>query len=46
MFLYLISLADRLGVNLAAAARDKLRVNKEKYPVSKSFGSSRKYTEL
>ena len=46
VLLYLISLADCLGVNLVAAAKEKLRVNAEKYPVDKSFGTSRKYTEL
>ena len=46
VFLYLISLADRLDVDLGVAAKDKLRVNAEKYPVSKSFASSRKYTEI
>lgn len=46
VFLYLISLADRLGVDLEVAAREKLRVNAEKYPVARSLGSSRKYTEL
>jgi NTP pyrophosphatase (non-canonical NTP hydrolase) len=46
VFLYLISLADRLEVDLDTAAWDKLRVNAEKYPVSKSFGRSAKYTDL
>lgn len=46
VFLYLISLADRLDLDLAAAASEKLTVNAEKYPIAKSFGTSRKYTEL
>lgn len=46
VFLYLISLADCLSVDLGSAAHEKLRVNAEKYPVAKSFGTSRKYTEL
>ncbi|HET8691863.1 MAG TPA: nucleotide pyrophosphohydrolase [Steroidobacteraceae bacterium] len=46
VLLYLISLADRLGIDLAVAAKDKLRINAGKYPITKSFGSSRKYTDL
>jgi NTP pyrophosphatase (non-canonical NTP hydrolase) len=43
VFLYLLQLADKLGVDLAAAARDKLALNARKYPVAQSRGSSRKY---
>jgi len=46
VFLYLISLADQLGIDLAAAANHKLGANAEKYPIAKSFGTSKKYTEL
>ena len=46
MLLYLLLIADRAGINLEAAALEKLRKNAEKYPIDKSFGSSRKYTEL
>jgi NTP pyrophosphatase (non-canonical NTP hydrolase) len=46
IMLYLISLADQLGIDLATAALDKLRENAEKYPVAKSFGNNKKYTEL
>lgn len=46
VFLYLIRLADQLGIDLAAAARDKIAINAAKYPVAKARGTSRKYTEL
>lgn len=46
VFLYLIRLADRTGVDLLTAARDKLAANAAKYPVERARGSSRKYTEL
>jgi len=46
VLLYLLLLAERAGIDLEAAARDKLRKNAEKYPVEKSYGSSRKYTQL
>jgi len=46
VLLYLVRLADRLDVDLLAAARDKLALNAKKYPADKSRGSSRKYTDL
>ena len=46
VLLYLIRLADKLNIDLLAAATDKIRVNAAKYPVEKARGSSKKYTEL
>jgi dCTP diphosphatase len=46
VLLYLIRLADKLNIDLLAAARDKIQVNAAKYPVDKARGSSKKYTEL
>jgi dCTP diphosphatase len=46
VFIYLVRLSDKLGVNLIDAANDKIRANAEKYPVEKSKGSSTKYTNL
>jgi NTP pyrophosphatase (non-canonical NTP hydrolase) len=46
VFLYLLQLCDKLGIDLAQAARDKMLVNAQKYPVEKSRASNRKYTEL
>lgn len=43
---YLVRLADKLGVDLLAAARDKIAVNAQKYPVEKARGNARKYSEL
>ena len=42
----LVRLADRLGIDLAASAFDKIAINAKKYPVALSKGSSKKYTEL
>jgi dCTP diphosphatase len=44
VFLYLIRLADRLEVDLVAAATRKIELNARKYPVDKSRGSAAKYT--
>jgi NTP pyrophosphatase (non-canonical NTP hydrolase) len=46
VLIYLIRLADELGVDLADAARDKIEINARKYPVEKARGSIRKYTDL
>lgn len=46
VLLYLVRLADRLDVDLLAAARDKIALNAQKYPADKARGNSRKYTEL
>ena len=46
VLLYLIRLADKLDVDLVAAAREKLELNARKYPVDKARGRSTKYTDL
>ena len=46
VFLYLLQLCDKLGIDLIAAAKAKMLVNAEKYPVPLARGSSKKYTEL
>ncbi len=46
VLLYLIRLGDKLGIDLIAAARNKLERNAQKYPIDKARGNSRKYTEL
>ena len=46
VLLFLVRLADQLGVDPIAAAHRKLVVNAEKYPVEKARGTSKKYNEL
>ena len=46
VLIYLVNLADRLGFDLIEAAKDKLRKNGKKYPVDKSKGVAKKYTDL
>lgn len=43
---YAILLADKLGVSLEDIVMQKLEENSKKYPVNKSKGNSKKYTEL
>jgi dCTP diphosphatase len=46
VFIYLVRLADRLGVDLLAASADKIARNAERYPANEFRGSSRKYSQL
>jgi len=46
VLIYLLNLADKLGIDPSEAALQKLKANEEKYPVEKARGSAAKYTEL
>ena len=46
VLLYLLQIADRLRIDLPAAAAQKLELNAAKYPVARAHGNSRKYDEL
>jgi dCTP diphosphatase len=43
---YLVRLADKLNVDLLEAARDKMALNAQKYPVEKARGNAKKYSDL
>ena len=45
VLLYLVRLADKLEVDLGAAALKKIELNARKYPVEAFRGSSRKYDD-
>jgi len=42
---YLVRLADKLGIDLIAAANEKIDDNTRRYPAEKVRGSSKKYSE-
>ena len=46
VLLYLVRLADTLGIDPLAEAQRKLAENERRYPVDKARGSAKKYTEL
>jgi NTP pyrophosphatase (non-canonical NTP hydrolase) len=46
VLIFLVELADRLDVDLLAAAERKLQLNAEKYPVEKARGRAIKYNKL
>lgn len=45
VFIYLLRIADKLEVDLLAAANDKIVLNEKKYPAERVRGDARKYTE-
>ena len=45
VFIYLLRIADKLGVDLVTAANDKIVLNEKKYPAERVRGDARKYTE-
>lgn len=45
VLVYLIRLADKLDVDLAAAVTEKMVLNRAKYPADKVRGDPRKYNE-
>jgi dCTP diphosphatase len=45
VLIYLVRLAERLDIDLIDAASKKLAINAQKYPVERSKGSNKKYTE-
>jgi len=44
--LYLVRLADVLGIDPIEAASAKMKLNAERYPVERAYGRSAKYDEL
>jgi len=46
VLLFLVRLADRLGIDPVQAAEKKLALNAAKYPVEKSRGKATKYDKL
>jgi dCTP diphosphatase len=46
VLLYLLQIADKLGIDIVAAAQDKLALNGAKYPAAQARGSSARADEL
>ena len=46
VLLYLIQLANSLGIDPIAAAQAKLKLNQLKYPIDRARGNSKKYDEF
>lgn len=46
VLLYLLLITERTGIDLEAAAAEKIAINDAKYPVTRARGTAKKYTEL
>ena len=46
ILLYLIRFSDLSGIDLEKAALNKIEINRKKYPIDKSKGNDKKYTDL
>jgi len=46
VYLYLLLVAERAGIDLQQAAVEKIKANDQKYPVEKSKGTATKYNKL
>ncbi len=46
VLMFLLRLADKLDIDLIAAAHEKLELNCQKYPVEKARGRATKYDKL
>lgn len=44
--IFLLYLANNLGVDLGSAVVNKIRINEQKYPVNQAKGSAAKYTDF
>ena len=46
IFIFLTYISDEFGIDIESAVKNKVNKNDLKYPVDKSKGSNKKYTEL
>ncbi len=46
VLIYLLNIADKLGIDPIAAAKEKILKNANKYPVNQAKGKITKYTDL
>ena len=46
MLIYCLHMADALNVDINEIINSKMNKNEKKYPIEKSKGNSKKYTEL
>ena len=45
VFIYLVRLSDKLGVDIEKAVEEKMKLNEKKYPVELSKGNATKYNK-
>lgn len=45
VFIYLVRLSDKLGIDIEKAVEEKMKLNEKKYPVHLSKGNATKYNK-
>lgn len=45
IFAYVLAFADEYQIDLAKALQEKMKINEDKYPAERVFGSAKKYNE-
>lgn len=46
ILIYILIFSDKLNLNLSEIVSKKIEKNEDKYPIKKSYGTSKKYTEF
>jgi dCTP diphosphatase len=46
IFIYLLQFCDKMGIDLIASTKNKIRANEQKYPIEKCKGRATKYDAL
>ncbi|MFG1501093.1 nucleotide pyrophosphohydrolase [Halobacteriovorax sp. XZX-3] len=46
IFIYLMRIAFKSGIDIESSVMKKIKLNSEKYPIEKAKGSAKKYSEL
>lgn len=46
IFIYLLLISEKADIDLAEEVLKKIKLNEKRYPVKKSYGSSKKYNKL
>lgn len=46
IYMYLVSLCSSMNIDLDQTVERKIEKNRAKYPIDKSYGNAKKYTEL
>lgn len=46
IFIYLLYLSEKCRIDLSNTVKEKIEINRRKYPLNKSYNSSKKYTDF
>ena len=46
IFIYLLYLSEKCGIDISNTVKEKIEINRRKYPLNRSYNSSKKYTDF